>query len=181
MARELVRIDGLSDLQKALEELPVELVSKNGGVVLAALRKAARAIRDEARANVDRIVAEQNIGGRPSKSTGALRDSIGVKRRKLESGNGERVQVGIFPLSKKLAATKLNRRKQKVGQEYQVLPPTYYGWFLELGTERQSPKPFMSPAFEKLKGSSVVVFRDEIAKRIKRIEKKYPGSRRPRG
>ena len=85
-----VRIEGLDGIIGMLKQLPPEVVSKRGGPVRAALRKAAVVVQKEAQANVRRIVAEPNIGGRPSRSTGALEKAITVIRRRPRGGiNGE--------------------------------------------------------------------------------------------
>lgn len=172
MAVETVRVEGLAGVLRTLEQLPPEIVSKAGGPVKFALRKAGLMIRDRARANVDAIVAEPNIGGRPSKSTGALKESIVYKRRRIKGQNGEAAWVGIVPLKKQYANTRANRRKDRVGKSYVVLPPTYYGWFLEFGTERQTAKPFMRPAFESGRNEALQIFEDELKRRIGLIQRK---------
>lgn len=179
VARESIRIEGLEGVLATLRQLPAEVVSKNGGPVRAALRKAALVIQRQAQANVDKIVADPNIGGRASKSSGALRDAITSKRVRMPAGvKGERFWVGIAPLKKKYADTKQNRRKQRVGKSYVVLPPAYYAWFLERGTERQGAKPFMRPAFEARKGEAVAIFTRELPVAIDRIVKRLAHSNR---
>ena len=63
MAVERVDVHGLSDLLNAMEALPREMVSKNGGPLRAALAAAARMIRDDAkkRVPVDSGTLQKNI------------------------------------------------------------------------------------------------------------------------
>jgi hypothetical protein len=126
MARELVRIDGLGGVLDTLRQLPPALVSTRGGPVRVALRKAAVLIQRAAQQNVRRIVEEPNRGGRPSFSTGALEASIRVRRLRMRAGvNGEAYWVGIGKVTRKYANTKQNRRRRRVGADYEILPPTY--------------------------------------------------------
>lgn len=168
-----IKVTGLSETLKTLRSLPPEIVSRRGGPVRAALRKAAVVIQKEAQANVDRIVQEPNKGGLPSKSTGALKQAITVRRRKpLPGTNGEVFTVGISPIKRRYSETRHNVRKRRVGKEYFLLPPTYYAWFLEFGTKRMQPHPFMRPAFEAKKEEAVSVFQDELDKNVAKIVKK---------
>lgn len=173
MAREVMQLQGLDGVLKTLESLPPELVSRNGGPVRAALRKAAVLIQRQAQANVQRIVDKPNIGGAPTKSTGALKDSITVRRiRPPRGGKGERFWVGIAPLKRKYANTKYNVRKQRVGKEYTILPPTYYAWFLEFGTENMRAHPFMRLAYRARRQQALQVFSTELPRAIDRIARK---------
>lgn len=176
---ESFKILGLAGVLDTLKQLPPEVVSKNGGPIRSALRKAAQVIQKEAQANVRRIVAEPNIGGAPSKSTGALEKSIKVTRGKMRGGlKGETALVTIPPIRKKYADTRLNRRKHRVGKIHSVSPLTYYAWFLEFGTERMRPHPFMQPAFMSKKGEAVNVFVQQVTAKTKKIIQKLEAANR---
>lgn len=182
MAEQTVRIEGLEGVLEQLQALPAEIVSKAGGPIKFGLRAAARLLQEEMRANVDRIVAEENKDGRPTASTGALRESIQVKRIKVQRGQkGERMLVGVLKLSKRYAKTRANARAQRAGKAYEVLPATYYAWFLEFGTERQDAKPFVRPAYDAKKQEALSVFSVEVRRRIelaiKRAERLARGKR----
>jgi HK97 gp10 family phage protein len=173
MAAETVRIEGLSEALRMLESLPAEIVSKRGGPVRFALRKAAVILQKEIRGNIDQIIATPNVDGSDTKSTGALKASVAIKRRKMGMGQkGERFDVGIFKLSKAYANNRKNVRSGRAGKNYEVLPPTYYAWFLEYGTEKMTAKPFMRPAFDSKRESVVSAFRDELFKKIDAIKGK---------
>lgn len=164
------RVEGLKGVIDTLKQLPPEVVSKRGGPIRSALYKAAKVIQTQARENVQTIVDTPNRGG-SDVSTGALKESITIKRRKPK-GNGETYTVGISPIKRFYADTKHNVRKQRVGKGYYILPPTYYAWFLEFGTERMQPHPFMRPAYEAKKEEAVETFVTETNKGIERVLKK---------
>ncbi|WJJ93443.1 HK97 gp10 family phage protein [Neopusillimonas aromaticivorans] len=111
-------VKGLNGALETLRALPAEIVSKRGGPVKLALAKAARVIRDQAKANVRAIVAEPNKDGRPTKSTGALEKSIIVTRGKMRGGvKGEKYLVRIPKGDTfRYANTRYNRRKKKSGR-----------------------------------------------------------------
>ena len=69
------QISGLDGVLERLQALPKEVVQKNGGPVRKVLRNAAHIIRDEAKANVRKIIATPNIDGQ-NVSTGTLEKSI---------------------------------------------------------------------------------------------------------
>lgn len=173
MPVESFRIEGLKGVIDTLKSLPPELVSRRGGPIRTALRKAAKVIQDEAKLNVRNIVAEPNLGGVPTRSTGALEKSITIKRRRPRAGvNGEVFTVGISKVKGTYGDTKKNRRSGKVGNQYDQLPPTFYAWFLEFGTERMRAHPFMRPAFDAKKQEAVDTFVTETNKGIERVYKK---------
>lgn len=165
MARESVRVVGLEGVLKTLRQLPPEMVSKNGGPVKAALRKAAQVLQAQAQENVQRIVDTPNIGGLPTESIGLLKRSIVVARGKQmpSGGKGEIQLVKI-------------RRNQKYPAELQdktgKLSAAKVGRLLEQGTERRSAMPWLRPAFDAKKGEAVSTFVVEINKRLARLVKK---------
>lgn len=172
MAVVTFKVEGLEGVVKTLLSLPPEIVSKKGGPVRAALYKAAKVIQTQARENVQTIVDTPNKGG-SDRSSGALKESITIRRRKPRAGlNGEVYTVGISPIKRFYADTRHNVRKQRVGKGYYILPPTYYAWFLEFGTERMQPHPFMRPAFDAKKDEAVQTFVTEMNIRIAAIVKK---------
>ena len=79
------------------------------------------------------------------KKTGTLKKSIGVVKRRSKDKNI--VHFSIAPLRKKGG---------------------WYGGFIEFGTKKMSPKPFIRPAFEK-KGLETIDYAREYMK--KRIDK----------
>lgn len=161
MARETVRIEGLDALLRRLKALPAEM-SKRGGPVRQGVQKAAALIRDAAKANVRQIVAEPNIGGR-DESTGLMEKSIKAMRaRQSHKYKGETYFVTIpskvrYPIGK--------RTPSGIGV-------ATVAKMLEYGTSKQSPKPWMGPAFHGKKVQAVQVMVDTVIKGVDKIERK---------
>lgn len=151
-----VHIVGLDGVLRSLRALPNEITSKRGGPARAALRKGANLIRNEARANVRRIVADPNIGG-GDKSTGRLARSISiVLGSKRARADGERMFV-MIPKSRRYPIDK----RTPTG-----IPVAVVGKMLEYGTSKMRPHKWMGPAFHSKKGEAVTVIASELRKGI---------------
>ena len=168
-----VRIEGLDGLLDALKALPPAIASKNGGPARIALAKAAKLIRDDARA-------------RAPKDTGALAANIVMKRdsRPDRHGVGERYTVGVRGGSlSTYSDTKRNRRKGLVGKKYNKSSQTYYWRFnefgtkTEMGTEKMPARPFLRPAFERNAIAGLNLIAEELTRGIERAAKKVARSR----
>lgn len=157
MAVETVKIIGLEGVMKTLRELPPELVSKRGGPVRSALRKASKILVEEAKANVQRIIDEPNIDGAESKSIGHLKKNI-ITARDSKMRGGERYYVRV------------RRKAYPEGRTKKTA--TGVGALLEQGTERRKPMPWMRPAFDAKKHEVVQFFPQELRKQLDRIVKK---------
>lgn len=168
-----IKIKGLDNVLQLLQSLPPEVVSKRGGPVKAVLARAARLIRDEAKANVRRIIEEPNIGGRDNLSTGALEKSIVATRGKPPiGGKGERYIVWPGSARKAYKNSRRNQRLGRTGTDYEIAPPQFYGKFLEYGTKRMSAKPWLRPAFQKKREAAVDLIERELPRAIDRIIRK---------
>lgn len=162
MARETVRVEGLNGVLDALRSLPGEIVSKNGGPVKLALKRAADVLLAEAKANVRRIIDTPNVGGQ-NDSTGLLLLSLQSKRSKVLKQNGEAYVVSI-----KRDQKYPDFKQDKAGK----LTATQIGRQLEYGTEKRQPMPWLRPAFDAKKGEALRVFVDEMQKRTAAAIKK---------
>lgn len=98
MAEDTQTIQGLDNFLAIAKQLPEDLVSKRGGVVLSALRLGANLMRKGIRQEIGRIIDEPNIGG-TYRSTGFLAKSVRVwrSRRPKRYGGDEVVIVGVHP------------------------------------------------------------------------------------
>lgn len=164
MVTKVIRIEGLAGVLELLQTLPAEIVSKNGGPVRKALKEGAELISEAAKENIKRIVAQPNKGGLLSESTGALEESVKMKRRPLPRGvKGERYWVGVVRLSEK-TLKKIGARRN--------LPTSFYGLFLEKGTERAIAHPFWVPAVEANVDKFYKIFEEEIREGIEKAVKK---------
>lgn len=163
MPIEVIRVEGLKGVLDTLKQLPPEVVSKNGGPVRTALRKAAVIIQKQAQANVQAIIDEPNIDGAASKSLGILKANIIVQRIRPPRGQkGERFMVRVR--KKAYPAERVGPKKGKTA--------VGVGTLLEQGTERRSAMPWMRPAFEAKKQEAVNVFERELPRAIDRIVKR---------
>lgn len=148
---QLQYVKGLEGILDTLKRLPPEIVSKGGGPVRVALRKAAQVFQQEAQANVRRIVEEPNKDGQPSSSTGNLEKAIIVSRRKPAPGfKGERYHV----------------RVKRGAKSAQGVPANKYGGILEFGYEGVPAKPWLRTAFETKKQEALDTFVTQIRKRV---------------
>jgi HK97 gp10 family phage protein len=161
-----VNITGLEGVLATLKSLPPEVVSKRGGPVSRALRRAANVIRDEAKRNVPI-------------DTGTLRDAITVSRKKPSPGeNGEKFLVWLGPkFSRKYVRNRrnlqMNRYSDTTGAKtYEVDTPYFYGRFLEYGTSKMTARPWMRPAFAAKAETAIITARTELLKEIDKITKK---------
>lgn len=154
------KIEGLDELVETLKNLPKAIVGKNGGPVRSALYRAAKKLRDEARARAP--YNEEGVGKH-------LRDQIILKRdpnpRAIDNA-AERYIVAVKYKQKKYANNRRNRRTGRVGKTYYQFGDFYYWRHLEFGTSKMAPRPFLRPAFEANKDSLSALVRDGLAKAI---------------
>jgi HK97 gp10 family phage protein len=167
-------IEGMDNVLNLLQQLPAEVVSKRGGVVRKALRKGAVVIQKQAKINVGKIIAEPNLGGRDNVSTGLLQNSIVVTRGKYLGGiKGERYLVWLGSFKRTYANTKHNVRKRRAGTEYNVENPNFYGRFLEYGTVKMRPHPWLRPAFAEKRIEAINVVQRDMVAQLDKLAKKY--------
>lgn len=161
MAIESFRVEGLKGVLDTLKQLPPELVSKGGGPVRSALRKAALIIQKQAQANLQAIIDQPNANGLPAESTGLLMKNLIVQRIKPPGGQrGERFMVRV------------RKKKYEGNEEWKPRTTAQIGSLLEYGTERRAATPWMRPAFEARKQEAVAVFERELPAAIARIVRK---------
>lgn len=160
MARETFRIEGLEAVVKTLTSLPPELVSKRGGPVRTALQKAAKMMQGAEQTKLQAIIDQENADGKPTESTGLLKQNIVVKRGRLAGGEkGELYSVSV-------------RRKSYPADKGKRVTTPQVARLLEYGTEKRMPMPFIRPAFEENKSKVAPLFVAELSKRLAAIVKK---------
>lgn len=154
---QLQYVKGLEGILDTLKRLPPEIVSKGGGPVRVALRKAAVIIQREAQANVRRIVEEPNKDGEPSSSTGNLEKAVIVSRKKPAPGfKGERYHV----------------RVKRGAKSADGVLASKYGGILEFGYEGVPAKAWLRPAFDTKKQEALDTFVSDLRKRVDAAVKK---------
>lgn len=156
-----VRLIGLEGVLATLQSLPPEVVSRRGGVIRAALRKAAAVIQKQEIANLEQIISVPNVGGE-DRSTGLLAKNVVVSRSRPRSGtNGERFLVRVR-----------NKAYPKRSPNAKRVTTAQVARLLEYGTEKRAPLPFIRPAFDAKKDEAVRTFVEETDKGIERAYKK---------
>ncbi len=161
MASSKQRVEGLDQLLKNMQQLPRELVSKNGGLVRSALFKATKLVREEvrARAPVDTGNLQRNVI--------AVRD-----RDPKASGASERYVVAVRK-KRYTKAAKAKAVKTKKGKiNYRASGDAFYWRFVEFGTEKSRAQPFLRPGFEAQKQPAVDTFKESLGTGISRVVRK---------
>lgn len=148
-------LHGLDDVLAKLKALPPEIVSKRGGPVKSALRKGAKVIADEAVRNIRAIV---DGGDDDYVSTGLLAKSVVVRRdpQPQKSRANERYRVMLS-------------RKKYPGRKLGTIAT---GRYLEFGTEKQRPTPWLGPAFMSKRQQALETVVRELNAGIARIVRK---------
>lgn len=151
---ETVRVEGLKELQKAMQNLGRKTANK---IAVKAMRKGGVIVRDKARQNAPVLTANS-----PYRRPGTLRKAIST-RTKIGKNGQTNTYVWVKGLSTK-QVLKFKGKTGKVGAYNQKDP--FYWRFVEFGTSKMAAKPFMRPAFEqsKEKAASEVIksLRDDI-------------------
>lgn len=146
-------LHGLDDVLRKLKSLPPEIVSKRGGPVKSALRKGGKVIQQAAIANLEANANPED----GYQNSGLLAKSVALGRdpRPQKSGANERYRIFV-------------RRKTYPDGTKTIATARY----LEFGTERQQPKPWLTPAFMATKDKALATVVDELNKGINRIIRK---------
>lgn len=150
---EYVKIEGLEEAVLSLKSLPAQFASKNGGPIKRALYKSA-------------LLFKQDAIARAPKDTGNLAANIYIYRDRNPKSSGATERFYISVRKKRKSRSKLNVKLGRVGKNFAIKGDAYYWHFLEFGTVKQSPKPFLRPAFESNKTLAINVFSQEFKKGI---------------
>lgn len=132
-----VEIKGLSELMRALQELPKAVEQK---CLKVAVMTGANVIK---RAAADLVV----------RRTGLVAKAVRIAFNKKESAPGKSV-FHVFV-----------SRKVKVKREKRTYD-AFYWRFLEFGTVKMAAKPFMRPAFDSTSREAAEVIKGKLAERI---------------
>lgn len=153
------KFEGMEEVMKSLKQLPKNLQNR---VLVDATKEMGAEIALQAREYVP-------------VNEGALRDSIGLTRRKMRTKG--LITFSVSPKTDVLIrglkaqdVEKVTRVSKKTGFKYTTWD-NYGGW-VEFGTSKMPAHPYLRPAYE-LKGeNSINVFTEYVAQRIdKEIEK----------
>jgi len=153
-----MKLEGLNGVLETLKSLPPEIVSKRGGPVKAALRKAARVIHKEAQTNLDRVTSNETSVGRQL-STGLLKKNLIVSRGKPPYGSkGERYLVRV--------------RRKSYPRKGKTTTTLATANLLEYGSSQQNAEPWLRPAFAAKAQEAIKTAETELLKQIDKVVKK---------
>jgi len=150
-------LTGLDGVLRTLQELPPEVVSKNGGPVKFALRKGAQVILRQAALNLAR--STDVLGTDDYDSTGLLLSALVATRGKPPyAGNGERYLVRVKRLT-----------YNRPGPKTTTLATAN---LLEYGSEKQPAEPWLRPAFASSAPQAIQTIEKELLAAIQRVVRK---------
>jgi len=166
-----LKLTGLDGVLKALEALPAEVVSKNGGVARRALRKGAVLILKQAQANLRVSTSNATEDGKRY-STGLLLKNLVVTRGKApSSGKGERQLVRVRRVA--YDGSKLGK-KDRAGKRVTTLQTAN---LLEYGSSKQQAEPWLRPAFEAKATDAIAVVERELIREVELAVRKLSRSK----
>jgi hypothetical protein len=158
-----VKLSGLDGVLEALRKLPPEVVSKNGGPVRVALRKAAQVFVKQARINFGAAVAMAGVSG-ITDTTGFTQQQITAKRgRKMPAGvKGERQLVTVRYVPHPNGNTFRGR----------PIRANDIAFVMEHGSSKQPATPWLKPAFEAKAPEALATIETELPRAIGRAARK---------
>lgn len=154
-----VRLEGVEELKAALRGLPEKLRKR---VLLGALRKAARAISTEAKAQAPVLKVAKR-----GRTPGTVRKRISVRASKFARQAGD---VGVFVGVKPLRGGADARRYGKASAKNPNDP--FYWRFHEFGTKKMVAKPFLTPAASNKGDAAIATFLREVVPQIQKLNRK---------
>ena len=149
--RELVKVEGLTELAKALRELP-DRVAKNG--LRVSVYAGAKVIRDEARLRAPK--ATESLG--PNQPPpGTLKRSVIMKHiPELSSLTRQTFFVTV----------RHGKKYRKQGKKGNLSQDAWYWRFVEFGTRKMRARPFLRPALEAKRRDAVQAMKERLAERL---------------
>ncbi|WP_130470643.1 HK97-gp10 family putative phage morphogenesis protein [Candidatus Magnetaquicoccus inordinatus] len=141
-----IKANGLKEVSDALKQLPAKIQQNS---LRSAVYAAAAVIRNEAKQKAPVV-------------TGTLKRAVSITRNKKRSTGPMQAMKVIVRKGKKL------RKVGKTGKNLSA--DAWYAHFVEFGTKRMQPKPFLRPAYEAKKESAVEAFRNSLANGIEKAK-----------
>lgn len=162
------KLQGLDGVLHVLQQLPPEVAAKRGGPVLAALRKGAKVIRDQARINLDASIAAPGKTGVTVATGFTGRHVVSQRRPWREQGRGERVVVTVRDKNHPAGG------RYKSGRRIRTADLARY---FEYGSVTQAPLPWLVPAFKARAREAIAVIERETWAAVQRAVKKLARQR----
>ena len=153
-----VKLEGLNGLLATLQQLPPEVVSKNGGPVKSALRKGALVILEQAKSNLRNVT--KAASPEQQYSTGHLLANLVAQRSRPPRGvRGEAYKIRV-------------RSKRAYARKGIAVTAWKAGYSLEYGTVKQKAEPWLRPAAQSRYQAAFYTIQNELIKGIDRVQKK---------
>ncbi|MFC1121885.1 HK97-gp10 family putative phage morphogenesis protein [Pasteurella multocida] len=154
MANVTVKVNGLSELQQAMQNLGRKTSNR---IAVKAMRNGGAIVRDKARQNAP--VLKENV---PHRRAGTLKKAISA-RTKVNRGGKTNTYIWVKGLSTK----QVLKFKDKTGKAGAYNPKDPFYWrFLEFGTSKMPARPFLRPAFQQSKNQAAKAIIETLHKEI---------------
>jgi HK97 gp10 family phage protein len=164
MAEVTVRVDGLKQLEQAIDELTLDMSRR---VVRGALRDAAQPVVRGAR-----VRAPVLTRAHPNRVPGTIRRNIAVFNSKDARRQG---MVGVYIRVRRLSKGAISAFKRATGRKGAQNPfDPFYWWFLEFGTRYIRKRRYLSDAFDAARGQVLDIFGRRVGERIARANRRRP-------
>jgi len=162
MAITTQHVQGLSDLQRAMNELPKEI--KRGGIIIRALRSAGAIIRDAAKRNAPVLpISEEN----ERRQSGAIRANIVSYVTTMY----DNMITAIIRVRSRGYIFENEGFRQRKDASLEGNPN--YWWLQEFGTSTHRAQPFMRPAFEANKQAALSAIKEGLQQEITKAARKW--------
>lgn len=149
-----VRVDGLKELQKAMQSLGRKTSNR---IAVKAMRKGGAIVRDKARALAP--VLKESV---PHRRAGILRKSIQSRTKVGKNG-----RTDAYVWVKGISTKQVLKFKKKSGKSSAYNPRDPFYWrYLEFGTSKMPARPFMRPAFQQSKEQAAQAIIDTLQQEI---------------
>lgn len=158
-----VELKGLDGLLDALKKLPPEVVSKNGGPVRVALRKAAQVIVKQAKANFGAAVAMAGVSG--------ITDTTGFTQSQIRAKRGRRMPAGVKG-ERQLVTVRYELHPSGNTFRNRPIRANDIAFLMEHGSSKQPATPWLKPAFETKAPEALATIERELPRAIARAARK---------
>jgi HK97 gp10 family phage protein len=168
-AKRAIKIEGLSDLENALHELPR---ATGGNVLKRSIVKSAQVFADRAKelAPVSAVpthkfhLKDQIVVGKPKIITAGKAAYADA----MKSGSSRSQAAEAAHVANSVAGGAGRRAVVQVGPTHRA----FYGLFQEFGTAHNPPHPFMRPAWDEVGPQIPGMIRDDLTQEIEKARKR---------
>lgn len=146
-----VHIDGLKELDRALQQLP-DRIASNG--LRASVYAGAKVVRDEAKLRAPK--AAKSLGP-DQPPPGTLKRSVIMKQIRELSGQDRQT---FF------VTVRHGKKYRKQGKKGNLSQDAWYWRFIEFGTRKMAARPFLRPALDSKRVEAAMAMKKRLQERI---------------